>query len=58
MRTIIELYSFVGIIYVLVNGLIRKIYSNDDDWQIVPVHIFGWPICLICLVIDKFIKKQ
>lgn len=41
-------YFAIGIIYLLVNVLIRKM--EVDDWTITLMWIFLWPICWIALI--------
>lgn len=47
-------YFAIGIAYLLVNVLIRKM--EVDDWMIALMWIFLWPICWIALAIDTFNK--
>lgn len=50
-------YFLIGIIYLLVNTLIRKI--EVDDWTLPFVWIFLWPFCFAALLFDGFgwVKK-
>lgn len=42
-------YFLIGLIYVLVNALIRKI-DTDGDWLIALVWLLLWPFCFIALI--------
>lgn len=55
------LWPIVGIIYVLINGLVRKIYDDDTDMLLVLAHMFLWPIFMIGLgawTVKKKIDQQ
>lgn len=49
-------YMLIGIVYCLVNILIRKL-EIEGDWAVVYVWLFLWPICFISLFIEKFKPK-
>lgn len=52
------LYFIIGIVYVVLNGLVRKMY-HDDDWFLPFIHIILWPFfasMLIGTFIGHFIK--
>lgn len=48
-------YFLIGIVYVIINGIIRKLYV-EEDFLLVMAHIFVWPMFLLLLVITKFPK--
>lgn len=49
------LYFFIGLIYALINGLIRKIETNGDPMQ--PfAWVLLWPIGVITLAIQNIYK--
>lgn len=52
---IVGIYFLIGIIYTLINVLIRKIHS--DDPMLVLIWISMWPIALIVLFIHYLEKK-
>jgi hypothetical protein len=54
--TMILTYFIIGIVYVLINGFIRKIYT-DDDILLPMVHMFMWPMFVIMLLISKLKKS-
>lgn len=61
MTLFIQLYLLVGLVYLLVNVLIRKI-QTEDDWMLPMVWLFFWWLCFIALFIiwiqNKLTKKQ
>lgn len=54
-------YFLVGLLYTLINVLIRKI-DADGDPLLVFVWVFVWPFCLVLLLSaflqDKLKKKE
>jgi hypothetical protein len=46
------LYFLISLIYVLTNGFIRKIYT-EDDWLLVVVHFLFYPVFLGLLIYEK-----
>jgi hypothetical protein len=51
LENIILIYFIIGIAYTFINGAIRKL--DNDDWILTYVWVFGWPVCFICLIIEK-----
>lgn len=37
------IYAVIGVLYVIFNGTVRKIY-NDGDWFLPITHFLLWPI--------------
>lgn len=53
--TLIAFYFFIGIIYCIVNGGIRKLDTEGDF--LLPMGWIGlWPLFIMALIIDKTIK--
>lgn len=50
------IYLIIGLIYTLINIFIRKL-DVDNDWMIVLVWWFMWPICFIAIIINYLNKK-
>lgn len=51
----IGIYFVLGMAYVVINGLFRKFYE-DDDGLLVFAHLVAWPIAIACLIIESSIK--
>ena len=56
MQNLVIFYFIIGMIYTIINGWVRKL--DNDDWTLTYVWFFGWPICFICLIIDKMLKLK
>lgn len=50
------LYVAIGIFYVIINGTLRKLYSEDDDWFLPLAHILVWPLFVLGLIITLVYK--
>lgn len=53
--TLIAFYFFIGIIYCIVNGGIRKL-DTEGDFLLPLAWILCWPPFVLTLVIHLFIK--
>jgi hypothetical protein len=42
-------YFAIGLIYVFINGAIRKV-DTDGDWFLALVWFMLWPLCFIALI--------
>lgn len=55
------LYILIGLIYSLINSIIRKLEGSNDP-LIVTLWIFFWPLCFLVLGInflqDKFKRNE
>ena len=59
-------YFLIGVLYWTYNLIFRKLHTKNepgDGWTLVPLWLFGWPICFIVLfsiwITDKkFIKTK
>lgn len=49
------IYVLIGIIYTMINGIIRKL-DHDDDWMLPISWIFLWPIFFIALIVKRLSK--
>ena len=53
-------YFLVGLAYWAVNIFVRKLHKKNEDgdgWFLVPLWVFGWPLCFLALAVDYFIMK-
>lgn len=57
MTLIIEIYLLIGLIYLLINTLVRKL-NTEDDWMLPMVWLFFWWLCFIVLFILWIQKKK
>lgn len=55
-ETIAAIWLGVGVIYTLVNGLVRKI-DTDGDWLLPIAWITLWPMMLPVVIIQKLYEK-
>lgn len=47
---LLQMYFLVGILYVFVNGYVRRL-DLDGDWSLPFVWMFLWPLCFIALFV-------
>ncbi len=52
------IYTLVGVLYTIFNGVVRKMgHVADESPFIVFVWVFLWPVCLAGLFIEKLKNK-
>lgn len=51
------LYFVIGCVYVLINGIVRKIYTDYDD-LLPTVHLFLWPLFFVIILINSLQKLR
>lgn len=54
---IIPIYILIGIVYLLINVLIRKL-DTEGDYLLPNVWMFFWPLCLLALLIRRLDKTN
>lgn len=52
----VPMYFLIGLIYVVINGVVRKMYDEGDS-LLAFVHLFFWWVCFICLLVE-FTKSR
>lgn len=48
MGNLTGIYFLIGILYTIVNCLVRKM-NTDEEYLIIFIWVFFWPICFICI---------